>query len=238
MARTLIQRAFAPFKTYLPKWIWMPIRGVATAVLTPIRFSYRSGHFRSSLKRAAVARDGSPLPWYTYPCIEFLAARSFTDKSVLEFGGGHSTMWWAARAKHVVTIDDNAHWYDRLKRQVPANVDLHHITFSTVGAWVADVERAVRSVGATTFDVIIIDGHHRSQTVAIARRYLTADGMIICDDSEGHGVFAALQHSGLNRVDFFGYAPGVVLPHCTSIVFGPNCFALKAEWPIPTIARL
>ena len=216
----------------------MPIRGVATAVLTPIRFSYRSGHFRSSLKRAAVSRDGRPLPWYTYPCIDFLTARSFTDKAVLEFGGGQSTLWWAARAKHVVTLDGHAHWFDRLKRQAPANVDLHLVAPSTPEAWVTDVEQVLSSKGTATFDVIIIDGHHRRQTAAIARRYLAEGGMIICDDSETHDVRSAFQDSGLNRVDFFGYAPGVVLPHCTSIVFGANCFAFSGKWDIPTIARL
>src|SRR5688572_13130708 len=146
-AVTIIQRAFAPFKAYLPKWIWSPIRNVATALLTPALFSYRSGHFRSSLKRAAVSKDGRPLPWYTYPCIDFLKARSFNDKSVLEFGGGHSTLWWAARAKDVVTIDGNAGWYERLKSQVPANVDLHHVSLSTPDACVSDVEHVLQSKG-------------------------------------------------------------------------------------------
>ena len=231
---TIIQRAFAPFKAYLPKWVWAPIRNVATAFLTPALFSYRSGHFRSSLKRAAVSKDGSPLPWYTYPCIDFLKARSFNDKSVLEFGGGQSTLWWAARAKEVVTFDGHAAWYERLKSQVPGNVDVHHVSLSTPDACVSDVERVLQSKGPTTFDIVIIDGLYRRELVGVARRYLAADGMIICDDSEGHGFFDALRDSGLNRVDFFGHAPGVVMPHCTSIVFGSKCFALSGSWKIPS----
>jgi len=66
----------------------------------------------------------------------------------------------------------------------------------------------------------------------VARRYLADDGMIVCDDSEGHGLFAEIRDSGLNRCDFFGHAPGVVLPHCTSIVFGSRCFALDPNWDL------
>jgi hypothetical protein len=235
--RTVIQRAFAPFKAYLPRWIWAPIRSVVTAFLTPVLFSYRSGHFRSSLKRAAVSKDGSPLPWYTYPCIEFLRHRSFDRKSVLEFGGGQSTLWWAARAKTVVTIEGQALWYERLKKQIPGNVTLHLVPPAKVDAYLSDIERILQATGLIAFDVIILDGFFRKQLIDTAKRYLAADGMLICDDAETYGAFESFQHSGWNRVDFFGYAPGVVLPHCTSIAFGPNCFAFSSQWAIPVIAR-
>ena len=91
-------------KKLFPSWLSNPVRNVVTAVLTPITTSYRTGHFRSSLKMAAVTRQGDPLPWYTYPAIDFLKDRNYAGKTVLEFGGGQSTLWWAAHAASVVTF--------------------------------------------------------------------------------------------------------------------------------------
>jgi hypothetical protein len=128
MTQTSIQKAFKPFKDYLPNWLWKPIRNVFTAILTPVLFSLRSGHFRSSFKGYAVSAKGEPIPWYTYPCIEFLRQRSYEDKRVLEFGGGQSTLWWARLARHIVTFEGDIDWYNQIKVTMPANVDLHYVS--------------------------------------------------------------------------------------------------------------
>jgi hypothetical protein len=107
MALTRLQHWFAPIKRILPEAIWLPLRAAATAVITPIRFSRVTGHWKSSLRTVAQAADGTPLPWYTYPAIDFLTQRDFSGKNVLEFGGGQSTLWWSARARSVLTIEED-----------------------------------------------------------------------------------------------------------------------------------
>ncbi|CAN1210581.1 hypothetical protein TUMEXPCC7403_10320 [Tumidithrix helvetica PCC 7403] len=87
MTQTAIQTVFQVFKKYLPTPVSNAIRSFFTATLTPILFSYRTGHFRSSWKISAVSRIGEALPWYTYPCIDLLKHRDFSGKTVLEFGG-------------------------------------------------------------------------------------------------------------------------------------------------------
>jgi hypothetical protein len=107
MTVTSLQKWFAPAKRILPPAVWSPIRAVMTAVLTPIRFSRRTGHWRSSLRRAALSAGGAPIPWYTYPAIDFLQQRSFENCDVLEFGSGQSTLWWSRRARSVLTIEED-----------------------------------------------------------------------------------------------------------------------------------
>src|SRR5262245_56791293 len=96
-------------KNNLPTFVTKPLRSVLsavrrtqTALRAPIRFSKNTGHFLSSLKARAVDKDGNPLPWYTYPAIDFLRRKCFAERTVLEFGSGQSTLWWAARARSVV----------------------------------------------------------------------------------------------------------------------------------------
>ena len=127
MARTALQKCFAPAKKLLPKAIWSPIRALATAVITPIRFSTKTGHWKSGLQTSARGADGSPLPWYTYPAIDFLAQRDFNARNVLEFGGGQSTDWWSARARSVLTIEEDRDWFESLCGDVGGNVSLHYV---------------------------------------------------------------------------------------------------------------
>jgi hypothetical protein len=54
--------------------------------------------------------DGTIMPWYTFGALEWINNNIPMDKSqhVLEFGGGHSTLWWRQRAWEVRTIEFNA----------------------------------------------------------------------------------------------------------------------------------
>jgi hypothetical protein len=77
------------------------MRRIGTAVLAPIQFSLATGHFRSSIASEALDARGKPLPWYTYPAIDFLADVDFSSQSVLEFGASQSTLWRSERAARV-----------------------------------------------------------------------------------------------------------------------------------------
>src|SRR5688572_30099175 len=111
-------------KKVLPSPVFKAVRAVGTGVLTPLAFSYHSGHFLSSLKSKAVDKKGTALPWYTYPAIDFLRHKQMTDKTVLEFGSGQSTLWWSQRVRNVVSLEDNESWYQSLRQLVPSNVQL------------------------------------------------------------------------------------------------------------------
>ena len=89
---------------------------------------------------------------------------------------------------------------------------------------------------AWPFDVVVIDGLFREQMVTIALDYVREDGMIIVDNADGYGMGSAFANTGLLRVNFYGYAPGVYLPHCTSVYFRPGCRWFAGSEPIVKIA--
>jgi hypothetical protein len=89
-----------------------------------------------------------------------------------------------------------------------------------------------------TFDVVVIDGLWRSELVDIALEQVAGTGAIICDNAEGYGFYEAFLKKGMMRVDLFGYAPGIVNPHCTSIYFREGCFLFAPEQPIPEALEL
>jgi hypothetical protein len=235
MTQTIIQKIFEPLKQYLPTPISNLIRSFFTATLTPILFSYRTGHFRSSWKMLSVSRIGEPVPWYTYPCIDFLKYRDFSGKTVLEFGGGQSSLWWSQRAKSVVTLEGNRLWHEKIEAQMPCNVNLFLVSVENPSECVKSVLQVLQ--GYVEFDVIIIDGLFRAEMIAIAQAFVAKDGAIICDNAEGYGFYEGFRETGMSRVDFFGNAPGVLLPHCTSLFFKERCFLLFSENAIPAIAK-
>jgi len=236
MAVTAIQAGFQPFKKFLPRWLSNPIRSVLTAILAPVLYGYRTGFFRSSFKMLAVSKNGQPLPWYTYPSIDFLKYRRYDDKAVLEFGGGQSTLWWADRASRVVTLEGDYEWYQSLKKKIPDNVDLRCVSMQDRDTSVREIEAVLSSSPISRYDVIVIDGLYREQMVDIACRVLAASGIIICDDAEKYEFYDRFKERGLDRVDFYGNAPGVVNPHCTSIFFNRCAFVFDPAIPIHMIA--
>lgn len=232
MTTSWIHRSFAPVKQTFPAWLTNPLRSTATAFLTPAMFSYKSGHFRSSFKMAAVTKEGDPIPWYTYPSIEFLKHRNFADKMVLEFGGGQSTRWWAKRAKRVVTLEGDEAWYDTIKDSMAPNVELHHVSMASAAANREAVEAILAAKPYEAYDVIVIDGLHREEMIPIAQRLIAPDGVIICDNAEGYSFYEGFASSEMNRVDFYGYAPGGIAPSTTSIYFNIGSFVFSPSYPI------
>jgi hypothetical protein len=101
-----------------------------------------------------------------------------------------------------------------------SNVDLRFIEMRDPEQYVRDLREQVGASGISAFDAIIVDGGYRPEAAALAPSLRAPEGVIICDDSEGYDIFERLRDSGLNRVDFFGFAPGVILPRCTSLYFG------------------
>lgn len=235
MAFGFLHRSAARLKRMLPGVIWRPLRAVTTGVVTPVRFSLMTGHWKSSLARSARAADGQPVPWYTYPAIDFLAQRDFRNCNVLEFGGGQSTLWWSARARSVFTIEEDSEWLERLRPQIGINVTLHHVPLPAGMRTVEPVKALLDMNPIRTFDVIVVDGHLREEAAALAFQYLAPGGAIILDNAEGFGFYEEVNKRDCRRVDFFGFAPGVTLRHCTSIVFIDDCFLFQPRIPIPVI---
>ena len=207
------------------------LKRIGRAVLTPLWFSYRTGHFRSSLLGVAVERHGEPITWYTYSAVWFLQQKNFSGKATLEFGAGQSTKWWAQRADKVVAFERNQRWYQHLKSVLPENVELY---FDLKG----DMSGFENVMRGRRFDVIVIDGQWREGCAEAVPGLLAPAGALIIDDSEGYGsqdrksIVDPFRDLGFSRVDFYGFAPAVLRPRCTSLLFHQTCFLLdSAESP-------
>jgi Methyltransferase domain len=189
---------------------------------------FRYGHLNSASKKRSIDAAGEPIPWYTYPAIEYIKQLDFTVKSVFEYGSGNSTVFWSRIAGRVISVEDDEVWHGTISREVGAVATV--ILEPDLEAFVSTIARV-----PGRFDVIVIDGPARGLTrlkcCKAAREHLNEGGVIILDNSDWLPESAAfLRHTGLLQVDMTGFAPLNAHTGTTSFFFDRQfSFRPKAE---------
>ncbi len=202
-------------KSQLEAWLRF---GQASGLGNLIRFlevfEEQYGHARSAREGKAVDRDGLPLPWYTYPAIEFLNQLDLRDKVVFEYGAGNSSLYYAGRARRVLCVDNDAAWVRELTQVRPANLEV--LFCSADEDYLSAVKRIDRP------DIIVVDGSYRRRCAQQALAHLAPDGILILDNADWFPKTAAdLRHANLIQVDFTGFGPVNYYPWTTSFFFRP-----------------
>lgn len=175
---------------------------------------YGQGQLKSFLENKPVDCYGAPTPWITYPAFEFLSQFDYAECNIFEFGAGNSTLFWAGRARNVLSVETSKEWFETLSKEKPSNVQLFHVE---------DAEEFARSILKTdsAFDVIIIDSlKHRYGATLNAIKKLAPGGIVIFDNSDWYpNSCCLLRNAGLFQIDFHGFGPVNGYTWTTSIFF-------------------
>lgn len=146
------------------------------------------------------------LPWWTYEAIDaveaFLAERAGTAR-VFEYGSGASTVWLARRAATVDAVEHHGGWADRVRELlaaaegVTAKVTLHvpvvpevadpavpSASPSAVGLDFSDYVATIDTVGGEPFDLVLVDGRAREESLRRAMGRVRDDGLLLLDDAQ------------------------------------------------------
>jgi hypothetical protein len=173
------------------------------------------GWTRSARTSAVVDRDGSPVPWLTYPFIDFIRPRLRTEFRVFEYGAGASTIFFAQHVMCVSAVEHEVGFARDLASKLPANARvLHRALGPGYVAALAELE--------PNADVIVVDGRMRVMCAAAAREQVHDKGVIIIDDCERDEYKPAsedLMSAGFRRLDFWGVSPGFTERRCTSVFY-------------------
>jgi len=60
-------------------------------------------------------------PWLTHPALDVIKSWDLSDKLVLEWGSGLSTVWWANKCKHVMSIETDPIWFAEINKRLMAD---------------------------------------------------------------------------------------------------------------------
>jgi len=134
--------------------------------------------------------------WWTFDSVDrvsdFLASRP--GARVFEWGSGASTLWLAARAGSVRSVEHDRGWADVLQPRLPANASLSVVPPEPSAAPAVgsakpghaglDFAAYVAAIDATDgdYDVIVIDGRAREACLERAVGRLAPDGLIVFDN--------------------------------------------------------
>lgn len=174
------------------------------------------------------------LPWWTFDSADQVEdyLHAHPEARVFEWGSGASTLWLAARAGSVHSVEHHAGWAAQLSPRLPDNVTLQVVepveTATPVvpsakrghaGLDFADYVSAIADV-IGTFDVIVIDGRAREACLTAAIERLSPDGIIVFDNVDRRRYVDAIDTLG-SRVAVTmtrGLTPALPYPTRTALL--------------------
>lgn len=165
--------------------------------------AFDMGQWRSIKERSAVDTNGTAIPWYTYPAIEYLSSFDFKNCDVFEFGAGNSSLYWADRARSVCSVEDNLEWFKVVYQKRKEN---------QIVIYRANEIGYINSLSEQSklFEIIVVDGNWRKGCIVEAIKFLNDNGMIVLDNSDRaieKECGRLLREQGLIEMDFSGFGP-------------------------------
>ena len=231
----------------MKKFIKLILRWIGVEGIIGLLF-YRSalnedGWFLATRKNKAIDKNNNPIPWITYPCIDFLKERIIDKMNIFEYGAGGSSVWLSSIAGHVDSVEHSKDYYDLFvenKKNI-SNLNIYHVpldskyddlSYEDLGFKRADVNnRYVNSIRKLNkkYDIVIVDGIFRVDCILESINHLTDSGVIILDNTnyinELSDASIFMESQGFRRLDFWGMTPIIWAKSCTTIFYkSGNCF--------------
>lgn len=115
--------------------------------------------------------DGTFLPWYTGPCLDWLKTLDLKGKWVFEYGVGDSTLWFKNQGAKVWGVDSNMDW--AITHGVRYATEKEHYT-----------KCAHENKYFEMYNIIVIDGDFMDDCTWHALKSLKPGGFLIIDNFE------------------------------------------------------
>jgi len=208
---------------------------IAKAFFTPLKFSIASGHFYSCLLRKSVDIKGNPIPMLTYRALAQLSQIDLSQLSILEFGTGQSSLYFAPRVKKLTGVEQNRQWADYVNQNFKKiNPEINHTKIYVCEDIQSFQEILNSQLLSQYFDIIIIDGvpypgGSRLEAAEFVLKKENRPKLIILDNSDlplSLEIKNLFHESGYVRIDFVGHSPAAYFMQCTSFLFEP----VNTEW--------
>jgi hypothetical protein len=95
---------------------------------------------------------GVPQPWFTHAALDEIQTWDLEDQTVLEYGGGFSTLWWGHKCKRVFTIETDLEWISRIRDRLGSgsNVTIFHRA-------ITDLDQYTRLPEGCRANIVVVD---------------------------------------------------------------------------------
>ena len=177
------------------------LRYIPKAIVTWRVIGKKWGWSRSFLNGRPFDGQGIPIPWYTFPAIEFLNSLDLSKSRVFEYGCGNSSIFWAERACEVVAVENDLEWLKIMR-------NMKVLGLTVMEALDRQMYINAPAIAGGNFDVVIIDGRFRRSCAEIACKVIKKEGIIIFDNADWYpDACNDLRQQGWFQIDFSGLGP-------------------------------
>lgn len=129
-------------------------------------------------------------PWLTRESIGLLERLLRPTDTMIEFGSGRSTLWFAGRVSQMISIEHNVEWHKRVGQMLvdrnASNVDLRHYPRDapeSENAGNTSYVRVLEEFSDNSVDVVLVDGVYRNHCALGSIPKLKAGGLLILDNA-------------------------------------------------------
>lgn len=137
----------------------------------------------------------------------------------LEWGCGGSTVYYPNRHPSIklwISIEHDAGWYERVKPMITPNVDLRlrRVDAEHMQEGFYDWDHYVNAgIHDAPFDFVLVDGRVRIQCLEVARRMLSAGGIVALHDADRPAYRRGMRHYARSKRITRGRLTGNVSTH-------------------------
>jgi len=105
----------------------------------------------------------------------------------LEWGSGNSTTFFAERVAHLISIEHDSYWYNRVSKALHdkglKNVEIIHVPLKQADKEEPEYVSVITKQPKGSFDFILVDGCFRDQCAELGLQLLKPGGILITDDA-------------------------------------------------------
>jgi len=120
-------------------------------------------------------------PWLTKDAIRFLDEALRRDDAGMEFGSGRSTVWFARRLRHLISVEGDEAWHAKVQaliRDAGLAAKVEHRKCVRRDVYVAQA----LSVADASLDFCLVDGEYRDECAVAVLPKLRSGALLVVDN--------------------------------------------------------
>ena len=122
------------------------------------------GQYNSVKNNMCLDSKNKPIPWFTYPAIEFIDNHILEGLSIFEYGSGNSSNYFLRKNCNVKSIEHNEIWFKKISRN---NKNINILLIEDKHSYI----KAISNVQIV--DIIVIDGEFRPECASeVVKKYI------------------------------------------------------------------
>lgn len=145
-------------------------------------------YIKAKINQYFFLKSNPDTPWMTKDSINLIEQLMNPEDVGIEFGSGRSTIWFAKRCKEIISIEDNAKWFDIVSKKIEGKSNITYLKKQANDENPLDCPytEIFKEVKDESLDFIVNDGKCRGAIALKAIEKLKTGGMMILDNAERH----------------------------------------------------